>query len=213
VAGDVLGQRLDLDVDAVVERPEAERRGPRVVEHHEGAAGAGGSRDRGDVLDLERLRPRRLEVDDPRVRAHQAGDGRPRARIVERDLDAVAREDLGAEDARRPVGRVRDEEVVVPAEKRGEPLGHGGEPRREEERAGAARQLRQSLRERHGRRGTVDAVGEGRVPALVAALVGGHRRIENRGGAIERRVDDPLLTLRVPAGMNQPRFPLHALSF
>ena len=77
VAGDELGQRLDLHVHAVLERPEVERRGPGVVQHHEGAASARGRGDRGNVLDLERLRSRGLEVDDPRVRADQAADVRP----------------------------------------------------------------------------------------------------------------------------------------
>ena len=95
VAGDELGQRLDLDVDAVLEGPEVERRRPGVVQDHDGAARAGRGGDRRDVLDLERLRPRGLEVDDPRGRADEVGDARADPGIVEGDLDAVAREDLG----------------------------------------------------------------------------------------------------------------------
>ena len=58
VPGDELGQRLDLDVDAVLEGPEVERRRPGVVQDHDGAARAGRGRDRRDILNLEGLGPR-----------------------------------------------------------------------------------------------------------------------------------------------------------
>ena len=119
VAGDELRQRLDLHVHAVLERAEVERRGPRVVQDHERAAVARRGGDRRDVLDLERLRARRLEVHHPGVRTDQGGDPRADQRVVEGDVHAEAREDQRAELARRAVDRVGHQKVVsLPEERR-----------------------------------------------------------------------------------------------
>jgi hypothetical protein len=193
----------------MLERPEVERRGPRVVEDHDRTPGAGGGGDRRHVLDLEGQRSGRLEVHDPRRGTDEMADARSHQGVVEGDLHAVAREDLGAELTGRPVHRVRDQQVVVLLEEGGERLRHRRETRGRDQGPGAAGQLRDGSGQAEGGRSAVQAVREGFVPVRLATFEGGHRRIEDRGGAVHGRVDGALVPRRVPARLDQPRLPLH----
>jgi hypothetical protein len=67
----------------------------------------------GHVLDVERQRAGRLGEHDARVRRHVLLDAGAGQRIVERDLDAVARQRVRREPARRPVDRVGDQHAIA----------------------------------------------------------------------------------------------------
>src|SRR3712207_7453613 len=60
VAADILGQRLQREVDAVLQRPQQEARAPGVVERREDPALAGEGGDAGHVLHLEDRKSTRL---------------------------------------------------------------------------------------------------------------------------------------------------------
>ena len=53
MTGEVLGRRVDRDIDAEREGRKIQRRRPAIVEHHHGAPVMGGAGDGGEVLDLE----------------------------------------------------------------------------------------------------------------------------------------------------------------
>ncbi len=122
VADERLGAGEHREVGAVVERPDAERRGERVVHRQQRALGVRRRGDLGDVDDLELRVGGRLEPDERRVR-DRAGDlGGPH----EPHLDALGLEVLGGDlaDARVAVAR-SDQQVAGP-----EPRKHHGGDRR-----------------------------------------------------------------------------------
>ena len=85
----------------------------RVVHHDHDPARVRDRGDRGNVLHLERQRPRRLDEHHPRLRPHQLGDAGADARVVERRLDAEPRQNRVAEVTRRPVRSVDHQEMVA----------------------------------------------------------------------------------------------------
>ena len=113
MAADVFGRGVDGDVGTVIERPKVERRGPRVVDHDDGAALVRDARDRRNVLDLEGIRAGRLQKDDAGLRSEELGDALADARIEVGGLDVHRREQTVAERARGIVDRVRDEHVIA----------------------------------------------------------------------------------------------------
>ena len=66
MAGDIFGHRLDADVDPVGEGTEGQTGPPGIVHHRQDAAGATGSGQGGDILNLEGQGGRRLDQQDTR---------------------------------------------------------------------------------------------------------------------------------------------------
>jgi hypothetical protein len=103
-------------------RREQQRRRPGVVHEHDRAVPVRRRGDRRDVLHLEGLRTRGLGEHRRRVRPQQRLDAGAERRVVIGRRDAEGLEHAVAELARRPVDRIRYEEVVAGLE-----AGHQGE--------------------------------------------------------------------------------------
>ena len=105
MAAQILGARMQRNVDAVVEGAKIQRRRPGIVEH---APARRAMRDRGDrrnVLNLEGQRARRLGEHDARVGRISRSMPLADQRIVVADLDAQSRADgccRSAASGRRP---------------------------------------------------------------------------------------------------------------
>ena len=162
VAADVLGRRVQRDVDAVRQRLEVERRRPRVVDDAEGVVPARDRREPRHVLHLEGQRARRLQEEHARGRTEQLLQLVADARVVERRVDAEPRQRLPAEAARRPVDRVGDQHVVAGPYEREQRHRAGGEAGRQRPAAVAALQRVERGVERVVGRRAVDAVGQRR---------------------------------------------------
>ena len=176
---------------------EPERGRPGVVEHHYRAARVGRRGDRGDVLDLEGQRSRRLGEHDRRRRAQQRGDARADERIVVGDVDAEASQVKVAETARRPVDRIDHQHVVARLGECEQRQRRRREAGRDGERRVAALQLRDRGLQVGDRRHAVQPVGRLRRLPERRGLERGHRREENRRGPVDRRVDRAEVARRV----------------
>ena len=209
VAADVLGDRMHDDVGAEPQRLAVERRRPGVVDHHGRAVAMRDRGDRRNVLHLEGVRARRLDVDHARRRAHQPLDAGTDARVVDGCLDAVLGEPAYAEAARRPVDAVGQQHVLPVVHVGDDRQAAGSEARREGPAVGAALQLVHRLVQRVMRRRAIGAVGDGLgivsgVAPLHAAAHLRHRRMQHGGAAHQRRVDE-LGLRRVVAAMTPAR--------
>ncbi len=207
---DVFRAGLHAHVHAVIERPEIDRRGPRVVHRGGHTLGLARRHDRRHVLHLEGHRARRFEHAQNRVGPDQGGDAGTDGRIVIGRLDAVALEHGVAIAARGRVGRIDAKDVIA---RFGE--GHQRAQNRRRARAHgeggiAALQLRDRVLEREGR---------GRTVAPVAHLVLGlgflrglerfERREQNRRRMVNGRIDDAEIRFRIAAEGGQFRVGLH----
>ena len=93
VTAPVLGQRNNRHVDTMLERMKVQRAAPRVVNHRKCAVLARRCSKARNVLNLEGITSRALEVDDARLRPHQLRQvRRTDSRIIKRDLDPGARQ-------------------------------------------------------------------------------------------------------------------------
>ena len=211
---EVLGARLDRDVDTMLEGPEEHRRRPGIVHRDQGAAIVGGLRDRGHVLHLERERAGRLGVDETRVRTHRLRDPGTGRGVVEAGLDPVAAEDLGAEPPGRPIHRVGHEHVVAGAHDGRDRHRHRREPGAGHHGAVPAFDGRDGLGERPRVLGPGRPVGDVVVavvtvePVDVAVEMFG----EDRRRPMHRKVDRPLCAHRRPAESDEPGVLFHSSS-
>ena len=93
VAAEILGGRMQHQVDAVLDRALEDRRSPAVVDHRDDAGGAGQRRQPRQVLGLEHPAGRAFEIEQPRP-GQRPGDRVGVAAIDELDGDAEARQHL-----------------------------------------------------------------------------------------------------------------------
>ncbi len=201
MAHQVLGRRLNGNIDAMLERLEIKRRRPGIVQHHHRAGGMGGGGDRRDVLHFEGQRARRFGKDQLGVGLDQLGDAGADLRIEIGDLDPEALEDDFADLARRAVGAVDHQQVIAGIEKRHQRGVDGGQSRRRGDGAVSAFQFGHRFFEGEGGRRAIapviDAV-EG-VGGLFLKFVEG--LVNHRRGMIDGRIDHALLDLGVAAGL------------
>ena len=115
VADDVLGARVDHDVDPVLDGIEVKRRRPGVVAQHHQARLVRRLGDGGHVLNLEAEGAGRFDIDQARVRPDELGDPGADQRVVVAGLDPEALEQVIAHLARRIVHRIGHQDVVADA--------------------------------------------------------------------------------------------------
>ena len=87
----VLGERVNHEINAVLDRTHEKRRCPRVVDRGDDAALTAYARDRRHILDFEGERSRRLEQRKSRVCAEMPRDLGACARVVELSFHTHAR--------------------------------------------------------------------------------------------------------------------------
>ncbi len=201
MAGQVFRARLDRHVDAVRMRSEEERRRPGVVHQNAGAVRVRDRGDRGNVLDLEGLRPRRFGQHRSGVRPHQRFDPGADLGVVIGGLDPHPLQSRIGEGAGRTIGRVGHEEMIAGGKRRHHRHDDRCEARRNEDGPGGAGNVGPGRAQSLGRRSAVRAVGI----ALVSALQRGDVRIEDRRTTKRRQIDEPLRLLAVPPEQHQPR--------
>ena len=191
VAAHVLGQRLDREVHARVERLEQEPRAPGAVDGGEHAARPAGLGDGADVLQLEGERGGALHHHQPRGRSgerqHLLGRG---ARGEVAGADAVARQQSVAEPARGAVHAVGAQHLVARLEHRHQRRGDGRRAGGEQHHV--LRPLQRAHRLDQGllRQEALAAVGDRR------GVERGGVRQDHGGAALHRRVDGGRVRLR-----------------
>ena len=148
MATNVFRRRENGDVDAALERRKEVRRRPTVVQQRVNPARARGGANRRHVLDLERHRSRRLEKHESRVRAERRGDVGADERVIVARFDAEALERRVAEDTRRRVHCIGNEDVIAGPNECLNCHGDGGEAGGEEHGAETALEGRYRLLER-----------------------------------------------------------------
>ncbi len=108
VAADELRGAINRDVDAVVERPQQDRRQHRIVANDRQAVLVGHVGNRLEIQNVVLGVGHRLDVNGPRVRLHGPGDALRIGGVDEGDLDPQPLEGLGEERDRAAVeGRRR----------------------------------------------------------------------------------------------------------
>ena len=204
---DVLRARVDRHVDAVLVWLEEERRGPGVVDQDLQAARAHRGGHRRDVLHVEGLRAGRFQVEHLRVVADQFGDAGADRRIEEGRLDAHALQEGVGEAPRRAVDAVGHQDMVARLQEGEQRRGYRSEAGGRHDGAVRAFQFGDGIFEREDRRRAAPAVA--RVAQALRRLQVGDRRVEDRRGAEDRRVDDAEVPFRVTPGMRDDRVVLH----
>ena len=189
VAADVLRAGVQRDVRAACKRRKAQRRRPRVVEHHQRALGVRDFGNCRDVLHFEGERSGRLGEHDARVLSELALDRRARQRIVVAHFDTEALELIVAEAPRRTVHRIGDEHVIAGARRAEERQRDGGESRRHRERCVPAFELRHRRLQIGDRRQAVQAIGNAGEFATLGGLQLGDAIEQDGRRAVDRRVD------------------------
>ena len=198
---DVLGRRLDRDVDAVLEGVEEHAAGPGVVHQHDAALLVSFRGDRRDVLDLEGAGARRLRIDDLGIGPDQVADAAADQRIVIGGLDPHALQEIVAEPPVGEIGGVDHQDVVAGLHEGEDGADHGGEARREGDGAVAAFHRRHRLAEGAMGRRAVAPVHVALEVGLVRVVPGGDAGKGDGGGVIDGRIDDTVVRLRIEAGM------------
>ena len=148
MAANIFRGRENRDVDAALERRKEVRRRPTVVQQRVNPARARGGANRRHVLDLERHRSRRLEKHESRVRAERPGDVGADERVIVARFDAEALERRVAEDTRRRVHCIGNEDVIAGPNECLNCHGDGSETGGEEHGAETALEGRYRLLER-----------------------------------------------------------------
>ncbi len=179
----VLGQGLDRDVDAQLQRAQQHPGAPGVVDHGHHAPRAGGLGDGGDVLDLEGQRGRRFQKHQLGVRSghgHQLlGRG---AGMEEAALNPEPLQHRVAEPARGSVGAGAHQHLVAGGQHRhqggGDRRGAGGE----HPRLGRALQLADRRLQRR-----LHAQAHAAVAWPVEGIQTGGVGQQHGGGALDRR--------------------------
>ena len=196
VAGQTLGVRRHRQVGAELERELAERRGGRVVDRHQRAAGVGLGGDRRDVADVQAGVARRLEPDQGRL-AGDAGEPRPGGgRAGHRDAEAG---EVAVDQVAHPVVAVGRHGQRVAGAEHGHEDGRGRGLARAEDQGLAALEVAERALE--GLPGGVlaAAVPVGDVRRVARQV---ERRRRDRDG-VERLAGDrggrPACTARVPS--------------
>ncbi len=151
------------------------------------------------VLHLEALRARCLHEHGLRGVPHQGADAGPDQGIVVLDLHPEALQHPVAEDAGGAVGGIGHEQVVARRDHRHQGHGERGQPRGAQHGAGGAREFAPGARQGFRGRRAGGAVIEAAAPVL-EVVVG---RKQHRGAAIDRRVDEAVLTGRVAPRMDE----------
>ena len=202
VTDDVLGSGVDGDIAAVVERLEVERRRPGIIDH-DGRAGLFGDGGHAvDVLYLEGLRARRLEIDDLGVGPHQLGEAfAADHRIEVGGLDSEALQRGVGEAARRTVGIVGHQHVVAGLQEAHDGAGDGGQPRLHGDGTMRALDGGDGVFQRLLRRRAVASIAVSLERDSVLELV--HRRREDRRRVIDGRIDDAEVVVGIAAGDGQ----------
>jgi hypothetical protein len=202
MADEHLGARVHDDVGAERQGTMEEGAGPTVVDDDPGAAGMGGLDDRGQILDLERPRAGAFDKDSSGFAAHEVGDTRPDARIIIARADAHALEKPVGETARRFVGTVGDENLVARIEAAHDCNRDCRQPRRSEEGAMRAFQLRDDRLDLDGGRIARPPIEE----TLLLAFEVVERFEEDGRSAIDWGVDEAELVIGHPPVMSEHGF-------
>ena len=185
----------------MVERLEVERRRPGIVDQHGGAMLLGDAGDRIDVLHLEGLRARRLEIDDLGVGLDQLLDAGADHRIEEGRLDAEALQRRVGEAAGGAVGIVGDQQVIAGLEEAHDRAGDGGEARLDGDGTVRAFDGGDGVFQRLLRRRAVAAVAVALERDAVLELR--HGRREDRRRVIDGWIDDAEVVVGIAAGNGQ----------
>jgi hypothetical protein len=145
-----------------------ERRRPSAVDGHRDSLPMRCIRDGGQVLNFERQRSRRFQVDEFRARPEQAGDVPADARIIIFGLDAQPPEQRVAERAGRAIDAVHHEEMISRAAMSEQRGGDRRDPGWQDESVVASLEPRQRILERVRGRGPKPAIMEvaGIVPLM-----------------------------------------------
>ncbi len=196
-----LVSRVHRHVDAMLERPEAERRRPGIVEDHARAARMRDRGDRGNVLHFERQRARRFGEHDRRVRPEFTLDVAAEQWIVVADVDAEAAQMVVAEAARRSVDGIGDEHMVARLRKRQQRERRRRQAGGHQQRCVAAFERRQRVLEVGDRRQSVQTVREPGEFAARRLFECCDVRHQDRRRAEHRRIDRAQKTPRIAAEM------------
>lgn len=199
----ILGAGLDRQVDAERMRLEEERRGPAVVRDDQRAVRLREPDERRNIVHVERVGARHLDVQRTRVRTECGCDGR--AAVVPGRLDAEPREHAFARMAHRAVDRRGHQQVIAGLQARQQRERARGQTRRTKHRAGAAFEARHRALERIGRRRAAAAVDI----RLRAVQQIGHRRAEHGRRVVDGRIDEAVPGRAVAARVHEPCVVVH----
>ena len=160
-----------------------------------------GRGDRGNVLDLERLRARRLGEHDLGVGPHQGGDAFADCGIVVGGLDPHPLQSHVGERARRPINGIGHQHVIAGAQRRHQRDDDRRQSRGHEHRSRRARKVGPGGAQGLGRGRAAGAVGKALRPVLERRDIG----IEHGRAAKRRHVDEALRELGVAAEIHEAR--------